>query len=1267
MATLIRLVFTLLSWTIILFALATIGLRIGLANIDSYKNEIESWIAKDVIPGTSFVELRGGWDQFNPVLHLTRVSITTPDKSQALAIDEIVVEFDYFRSLWYRTPVVSEVTGMLAKLSVRKDLTQKWWLNDIPLSFASSDQTVSSFEELMAQMPHFIQIELDQLEIDDQASGQKYRINQVRIDMQQREDSIHWQLSAILPEALGNRLNIKSIIKHDNSVLYLKSNSLELTRIAELLDIKVGNLLSAELSGELWINLLDNRTPVLNGKVSIARGLWQTSPDNKPLEFALDVRINASRVDKQWKLGTYFENLSVNSQTLQGFNLQLRLTANGNRTLVQGWVEEFELNNVVLLREPFLSPETAAMIEQSQMRGRLNNIWFSVDPADIGSIELSANIANFSSSPVNAIPGIKGLNADFTLGRRNAALHLTGDKMSLDFEDRFKAPIEFDQLQLQANISLVDKGLVISVPKFEGVNTDIRLSGRMQLETDQASAPFLYLRAQFKDGRGSSHGRYLPLKILNKKVVAWLNRGIRKVDISAGELLFHGRVDGINYFGAKNTGEMVVDFDIDNAEILFHPDWAPARQASGRVMFHNSSMTIDIERVKFGRIDNGKGSISIANLSSSVVEIDLDTRTTTANALQTWFSIPPGRRHEFIGRYLQDIEGTVQAKLDISIPVNKSSAKQKVDVRLKFDKTRLRAPAWGVELSDINGIVRITGKGVSAKGLNALYFKDPIVVSISSTAQNRQTIVLAKGKITSRNVFNRLPEFIVQGVEGHSPWQIRLAIANQQDNQRQPVVLIRAASQLENTTVSLPEPFSKSPKVQRELSAELAIFGAGDMSFKVKYGPDIKLRGRLDKDQRGSYRLAAMDIGFSTPLKEPATRGLRIYGLLPSLPLDDWLVLGKSIVDSQSEGAPGMTELLEAIDLKVQTVSFFGQDNLNMDFNLTRTPQGFIGTVDTSLIRGKYKIPFLHSAADPIRVDLEFLKYRSLDTQSKSTGVLPQDLFDIRLRSEVFEYNDVVFSDLMIDAHLETDTLVIDAMELRHNNLVIKLSAHWQYIPRVNEHFTTASFSVKGKQFGQTIASLDIGDIMHNGEVDIEGRAGWSGELLRINWDSLIGEARFKVLDGVLKNVDPGKGRLVGLFNISLLPRRLLLDFSDVIGEGMQFEKLTGNFKIDQGNLYTADTYLDGPAAKIYISGRTGLVARDYDQTMIVVPQVRGTLPVLAAWLSGSAAGWAVLLLQKLLKKAIDKGVATKYRVTGTWDDPIIEKIKVVKETTKTN
>ena len=1258
---LIRLAFALLSWVIILFALATIGIRISLTNIDSFKTEIESWLAAEVIPGTRFVGLQGDWNRFNPVLHLTGASITTPDNRQILVIDEIVVEFDYFRSLWYWSPVVSEVTGVLAKLSVRKDLAGQWWLNDIPLSFTSSDDTVSSFEELVAQMPHSIQLQLDQLVIDDEGSGQSYRIDQVRAEMQQREESIHLQLSANLPEVLGNRFNIKSIIKPENSLVYLKLDSLEITRIADLLDIKTGGLQSAELDGELWINLLDNRTPVLNGRVSISRGLWNTSPESKPLPFALSARINVSRTGKQWNFGGYFESLSIDKQTLYGLNTQLRLTSNDDQTLIEGWLEDFDLHNIVLLHPQLLPAELGKLVEQSQLQGRLEDVWFSFNLADIGNMELSAGIADFSSRPVNAIPGVDSIDASFTLGRRNAILQLNGDQMTLDFADRFRAPFQIDRLRLQAYASLVENGLVISAPSFEVSNADIRLAGRMLIETDRAGAPFLYLRAQFGDGRGSSNGKYLPLKLLPKKVVAWLDRGIREVDISAGEVLFHGRVDAIHAFGEQKSGEMVVDFDIDNAEVLFDPNWAPAREAGGRVMFHNSGMEIAIDRVKFEQIDNGKGKISIADLTRALVEVDIETSTTTGKALKTWLSIPLGRKQAFIGDYLRDIEGTVRANLDLAIPVDIKGAKTRVNVKLKFDKAAFRAPAWGVELSDINGVVRVTDKGVSAKGINALYFKDPVVVDISSTAGNRQTIVLANGQIDSRKVFNRLPDFLAQGFEGRSPWQIRLAITNQRSSRRQPVVHIRATSALENTAVTFPEPFGKKPEAHRDLSAEVSIFEIDDIDFKLKYGSNIEMRGRLHTDKRGGYRLAAMDIGFSTPLREPATRGLRIYGSLPKLALDDWMVLRKSIMASQPDDTTRLTDLLESAELKIQSISFFGQEIEGTKFLLTRTPRGFTGTIDSSLVKGNFDIPFAYSAENPITADLEYIVFRSPDTEPESTGVLPQDLFDIRLRSKVFEYNDVLFSDLMLDAHLETDTLVIDSIELRRNNLVLKLSANWQYTPGVNEHFTTASLSIRGKELGQTISSLNFGDIMHDGEADIEARAGWSGELLRLDWGSLIGEARFKIVDGVLKDVNPGSGRLVGLFSLSALPRRLMLDFEDVFIKGLQFDKLTGTFSIDQGNLYTTDTLMDGPSVRIRISGRMGLLDRDYDQTMIVIPKIRQTLPVIGSLAAGNAVGWALLLLQKLFKKQIDRTVEIEYRVTGTWEEPVLDLVRNIK------
>jgi uncharacterized protein YhdP len=153
-----------------------------------------------------------------------------------------------------------------------------------------------------------------------------------------------------------------------------------------------------------------------------------------------------------------------------------------------------------------------------------------------------------------------------------------------------------------------------------------------------------------------------------------------------------------------------------------------------------------------------------------------------------------------------------------------------------------------------------------------------------------------------------------------------------------------------------------------------------------------------------------------------------------------------------------------------------------------------------------------------------------------------------------------------------------------------------------------------------------------------------------------------KIEDGVLNNVDPGGGRFVGLLSLSAIPRRLSLDFSDVTVEGMEFEKISGNYRLDDGILFTENTRLDGPAAKLKISGKTGMVNRDYDQVIGVTPKLRQTLPIIGAIAASTTVGWGLLLLQNLFKKSIDDAVEIEYKVTGSWDDPQIELIKAVDE-----
>jgi uncharacterized protein YhdP len=182
-----------------------------------------------------------------------------------------------------------------------------------------------------------------------------------------------------------------------------------------------------------------------------------------------------------------------------------------------------------------------------------------------------------------------------------------------------------------------------------------------------------------------------------------------------------------------------------------------------------------------------------------------------------------------------------------------------------------------------------------------------------------------------------------------------------------------------------------------------------------------------------------------------------------------------------------------------------------------------------------------------------------------------------------------------------------------------------------------------------------LGESIQGGKVDFNGQIGWGGSLFNINWPSLIGEVQLTLKDGYLKDVDPGAGRFVGLLSFSALPKRLFLDFGDVVKDGMQFDTIKGRFSIKGEIMTTDNASLDSVAAKVRIKGDTNLRRQTYNQTMIITPKIGDTLPLLGAITAGNAVGWGLLLLQKIFKKPIDKSVQIEYKVSGSWDDPKIE------------
>jgi uncharacterized protein YhdP len=146
-----------------------------------------------------------------------------------------------------------------------------------------------------------------------------------------------------------------------------------------------------------------------------------------------------------------------------------------------------------------------------------------------------------------------------------------------------------------------------------------------------------------------------------------------------------------------------------------------------------------------------------------------------------------------------------------------------------------------------------------------------------------------------------------------------------------------------------------------------------------------------------------------------------------------------------------------------------------------------------------------------------------------------------------------------------------------------------------------------------------------------------------------------KIGSGQLEEVKPGAGRVFGLMSVAALPRRLALDFRDVFGKGFAFDKISSTFTLVDGNAYTCDLALEGPAADIGIVGRAGLVERDYEQIAVVSANFGNALPVAGALVAGPQVAAVLLIFSQIFKKPLKEVSQVYYDLGGTFDEPVVE------------
>lgn len=178
-----------------------------------------------------------------------------------------------------------------------------------------------------------------------------------------------------------------------------------------------------------------------------------------------------------------------------------------------------------------------------------------------------------------------------------------------------------------------------------------------------------------------------------------------------------------------------------------------------------------------------------------------------------------------------------------------------------------------------------------------------------------------------------------------------------------------------------------------------------------------------------------------------------------------------------------------------------------------------------------------------------------------------------------------------------------------------------------------------------------------------EGRLHWPGSPVHFDLAHLTGQAALEVTKGSFVEVAPSGTRIMSLINFSTIVKRMSLDFSDVFGRGVAFDRVLAELAVEDGLArFTKPGEIIGTGSSFLVTGTVDLDAGDLNNELIVtVPILTDNLPWYAAFLafSNPASAAGVWLGRQVFKDQLKRLSSGKYRIGGTYEEPEVEFLSI--------
>ncbi len=402
---------------------------------------------------------------------------------------------------------------------------------------------------------------------------------------------------------------------------------------------------------------------------------------------------------------------------------------------------------------------------------------------------------------------------------------------------------------------------------------------------------------------------------------------------------------------------------------------------------------------------------------------------------------------------------------------------------------------------------------------------------------------------------------------------------------------------------------------------------------------------------------------------------------LPSLDLDAWrdaikqIGLPRPASPEQAASIKVDNLIPERVNLKTRKLHVAGRDFDNVSFDAQHVATGWQGNVVADQIAGKLSYIDVSDKA-PTKSGFTSAASSRLVARLARLTIPKSDSGSAQVESalDASKQKDFPAIDLVAD-RFELRGRALGRLEVVAENVGRGDTREWQ-LEKLGLTTPEASFTAKGvwghagssenTKLDFNLESSDVGALLDrfgvvktvkNGTAKMSGNVGWNGGPTAIDFATMTGRLKLEADKGQFLKADPGIAKLLGVLSLQSLPRRFLLDFSDVFEKGFAFDTIRADATVAQGVVSTDDFKMMGVQATVLMSGSADLERETQNLHVLVLPEINAGAASLGYALINPAVGLATFVAQYLFKDPIARALSLEYNVTGPWVKPNVTKI----------